>query len=164
MQHDIKNILYATDLSENSTIAFSYAAYMAKLTGADLHLLHVMERLSDEAAVTLQTYIQEEDKLHEMLTQRIEKTRERLDNRQEKFWSTQSGEDQKVRAQIKSVTVSESYPAEEILVSAKNHNCDLIIMGTHERGISHTFLGSVAKSVLRRSHVPTLVVPLGAKF
>ena len=33
-------------------------------------------------------------------------------------------------------------------------------MGSHERGMNHTFLGSVAKSVLRRSHVPTLIVPL----
>ena len=72
----------------------------------------------------------------------------------------QSEEDLRVRDQIKSVTVCESYPAEQILKSAKEHNCDLIIMGSHEHGLSHTFLGSVAKRVLRRSHVPTLIVPL----
>ena len=33
MQHDIKNVLYSTDLSRNSLIAFGYAAYFAKLTG-----------------------------------------------------------------------------------------------------------------------------------
>lgn len=164
MQHDIKNVLYATDLSQNSSSAFGYAAHVAKLTGADIHILHVLEKLSDDAAFTLQTYIQDDAQRHNILDERVEKARKRLDERQDKFWDAQSEEDKKVRAQIKSVTVCESYPAEEILVSAKNNNCDLIVMGTHERGISHTFLGSVAKSVLRRSHVPTLVVPLGAKF
>jgi len=160
MQHDIKNVLYSTDLSQNSLIAFGYAAYLAKLTGADIHLLHVLEALSDDAMFALQTYVQDEKKRHAMIDERVEKARKRLDERQEAFWSAQSAEDQKVRSQIKSVTVCESYPAEEILKTAKARNCDLVVMGSHERGMSHTFLGSVAKSVLRRSHVPTLIVPL----
>ena len=160
MQHNIKNLLYSTDLSRNSSIAFGYAAYLAKLTGADMHLLHVLEALSDDAVFALQTYVQDEKRRHEIIDQRIEKARRRLEDRQEAFWTAQSAEDQKVRAQIKSVTVCESYPAEEILKTAKQRKCDLIVMGSHERGMSHTFLGSVAKSVLRRSHVPTLIVPL----
>ena len=160
MQHQVKNVLYSTDLSQNALIAFGYAAYLAKLTGADIHLLHVLEKLSDDAAFTLQAYLLDEKRRHEILDMRVEKAKKLMEERQEAFWSAQSAEDQKVRAQIKSVTVCESYPAEEILKSAKKHNCDLIIMGSHERGLSHTFLGSVAKSVLRRSHVPTLIVPL----
>lgn len=160
MQHSIKNLLYSTDLSQNSSIAFGYAAYLAKLTGANIHLLHVLEKLSDDAAFTLQAYLLDEKKRHEIIDLRTEKARQRLDERQEAFWAAQSEEDRKVRAQIKSVTVCESYPAEEILKTARAKKCDLIVMGSHERGMSHTFLGSVAKSVLRRSHVPTLIVPL----
>lgn len=160
MQHDIKSLLYSTDLSQNSHIAFGYAAFLAKLTGADIHLLHVLEKLSDDVAFTLQAYLLDEKKRHDIIDLRVEKARTLLDERQEAFWSAQSAEDKRVRAQIKSVTVCESYPAEEILKSAKKHKCDLIIMGSHERGLNHTFLGSVAKSVLRRSHVPTLIVPL----
>ena len=160
MQHDIKNLLYSTDLSQNSLIAFGYAAYLAKLTGADLHLLHVLEKLSDDAAFTLQAYLLDEKKRHEIIDLRAEKARKLTNERQDTFWAQQSPEDQKLRAQIKSITVCEAYPAEEILMAAKQHNCDLIVMGSHERGLSHTFLGSVAKSVLRRSHVPTLIVPL----
>lgn len=160
MQHDIKNVLYSTDLSKNSLIAFGYAAHFAKLTGASMHLLYVVEQLSDDAAFTLQAYLLDDKKRHEILNLRVEKARAMLEERQEKFWAAQSAADRKVRDQIKSVTVCESYPAEQILKSAKEHNCDLIIMGSHERGVTHTFLGSVAKSVLRRSHVPTLIVPL----
>ena len=36
------------------------------------------------------------------------------------------------------VHVPSSYPAEGIIEAAKDHGCDLIIMGSHERGLSHT--------------------------
>lgn len=160
MQHAVKNLLYSTDLSHNSLLAFGYAAYLAKLTGADIHLLHVLDRLSDDAVFAIQAYIQDDRQRYDMMRLRVERARKLLDDKQEAFWSAQSPEDQKVRSQIRSVTVCEAYPAEQILKSAKEHDCELIVMGSHERGISHTFLGSVAKSVLRRSHVPTLIVPL----
>ena len=160
MQHDIKSLLYSTDLSHNSLIAFGYAAYLAKLTGADIHILHVLERLSEDATFALQVYIQSEDQRHKMIELRLERARKLLDEKQERFWAAQSEDDRKFRDKIKSITVCESYPAEEILKAASEHNCDLIVMGSHERGMSHTFLGSVTKSVLRRSHVPTLIVPL----
>ena len=160
MQHKIHNLLYCTDLSQNTHIAFSYAAYLAKLTGAEIHMLHVLEQLSEDATFTIEAYVQDDSLRHKMLDLRVERARKLLDDKQERFWANQSEEDRKVRSKIKSITVCESFPAEEILKSAKKHNCDLIVMGSHERGMSHTFLGSVAKSVLRRSHVPTLIVPL----
>lgn len=160
MQLAIKNILYSTDLSRNSPIAFSYAVYLAKLTGADIHILHVLERLSDDATFAIQAYVQDDRKRHDMLDLRLERARKLLNEKQAAFWAVQSEADQKAKDRIKSVRVCESYPAEEILKTAKHHRCDLIVMGSHERGVSHTFLGSVAKSVLRRSHVPTLIVPL----
>ncbi|WP_459918787.1 universal stress protein [Desulfocicer niacini] len=43
-------------------------------------------------------------------------------------------------------------------------NADLIVMGTHEKGVSHTFLGTVAKRVLQRSRTPALIVPLSKKW
>ncbi len=159
MQTSIKNVLYNTDLSQNSHIVFRYAMHFAKITGADVHLLQVMEKLSGDAMLALQAYIQDDNKRHEVIDERVKKARDRLEQRQEAFWAEQTAEDRKVRDQIKSVTVCESYPAEESLNSVEPHNCDLIVMGSHERGMSHNFLGSLAKSVLRRSHEPTLIVP-----
>ena len=160
MQHAIKNLLYSTDLSKNAPIAFGYAAYLAKLTGADIHILHVLARLSDDAAFAIQVYVQDDRQRRDMLAKRGERAQKILDEQLEAFWAAQDDEDKKIRSQIKSITVCESYPAEEILKASRKHRCDLIVMGSHERGVSHTFLGSVAKSVLRRSHVPTLIVPL----
>ena len=93
MQQDIKNVLYCTDLSKNSYVAFGYAAYLAKLTKADLHLLHVLEPLSDDAVFTFQAFVQDKKKRHEFIDHRIQNARAVLDERQEAFWAAQSAED-----------------------------------------------------------------------
>jgi len=160
MAPEIRRLLYCTDLSHNSIYAFKYAAYLAKLTGAEVHILHVLETLSDDARFAIETYVMDADARHKMLDERLERARGRLMERQDKFWAEQVTENQKYREQIKTIDVCESFPAEEILKRCKEYDCDLIVMGGHEKGLSHTFLGSVAKSVLRRSRVPTLVVPL----
>jgi len=36
-------------------------------------------------------------------------------------------------------------------------------MGTHRKGVAHTFLGSVSKRVMSNSRIPVLVVPLPAE-
>ena len=48
--------------------------------------------------------------------------------------------------------------AESLVHIAKEHGCDLIVMGTHGReGLRRVFLGSVAERVSRLSPVPLLV-------
>lgn len=160
MPAEVRKLLYCSDLSENSNTALQYAAWLAKLTGADMHVLHVVEELSTDAKVTIQGFLLDAAKRHEALRERVRNIRSEVMKQQDTFWSEQSPEDRKVRDQIKSIDVVESYPAEEILKTSVKLGCDLIVMGAHEKGLSHTFLGGVAKSVLRRSRVPTLIVPL----
>jgi nucleotide-binding universal stress UspA family protein len=51
--------------------------------------------------------------------------------------------------------------AEQIVKTAEERGCDLIVMGSHgRRGVSHFFLGSVAEGVLRQAPVPVLIVRL----
>jgi nucleotide-binding universal stress UspA family protein len=50
-------------------------------------------------------------------------------------------------------------PAHEILAFAKEHQADLLVLGTHGRtGIQHALMGSVAERVVRRSTCPVLTV------
>jgi nucleotide-binding universal stress UspA family protein len=57
--------------------------------------------------------------------------------------------------------VVEGFPAEVILSKADELNCDVIIMGTHGKGvIQYTFLGSTSRRVLRRARKPVLIIPL----
>ncbi|GCF12942.1 universal stress protein UspA [Haloarcula mannanilytica] len=56
---------------------------------------------------------------------------------------------------------SEGSPSREIVDYAGQHDCDLIVMGTHGRGgIDRLLLGSVAERVVRSAHVPVVTVPV----
>ncbi len=51
--------------------------------------------------------------------------------------------------------------ADVIVDQARQHGCDLIVMGTHgRRGFSRLTLGSAAEGVMRASPVPVLLVRL----
>lgn len=50
-------------------------------------------------------------------------------------------------------------PAEEIVHFAREHEIDLIVMGTHGRGfVGHLLMGSVAEKVVRTAPCPVLTV------
>ncbi|MBF0804656.1 MULTISPECIES: universal stress protein [Neisseria] len=49
--------------------------------------------------------------------------------------------------------------ADLLVAQAAEENCDLIVMGTHGfSGLMHLLMGSVAEGVVRKSHVPVLLV------
>lgn len=155
----ITNILFATDLSRNSTHALLYAASLAQATSAEIHVLHANEPLSEDAKVTMEMFVLNEQSRHAASDRRHEMVRQVLAERQARFWDALEGEDRKIRDQVTSIEVTDGYPAEVILRRSKELGCDLIVLGAHDHGYSHTFLGTVAKRVLRRSEIPTLVVP-----
>ena len=155
----IKRILYATDLSSNAVHAFRYAVYLAKQVDAEIIIFHIVEKPSAEALLTLQAYLDKKNrsKFH---AERIEQVIAEIEQRLEKFCETELTDDPDCQRQISRIEVHEGYPAEEILDKSERWGCDLIVMGSHEKSLSHTFLGSVAKRVLRRSRIPMVVIPL----
>ena len=157
---NIRKILYCTDLSQNAVYAFRYAVQFAGLSGADIHILHVVQELPTEAKLAIQAYLIDDKTRHQALRERTEQAKAYLHQRLDVFWAELGEEDGKIRDQIRSIDIQEAYPAEQILKSAIEYGCDLVVMGAHEKGLSHNFLGSIAKSVLRRSRIPTLIVPI----
>jgi nucleotide-binding universal stress UspA family protein len=157
-------ILYCTDLSKGSNEAFKYAAFLAKETGAEIHILHVVEKLSNDARMALESYVMDSDSRSEMLVARKRQAKVKLEAKQDDFWAqVTEPEDLAVRKQVKSLNIIESFPMEAILKTSREREVDLIVMGTHEKGFVETFLGSVARNVLARSRIPVLVVPLKEK-
>ncbi|MBO9448542.1 universal stress protein [Ruegeria sp. R14_0] len=159
MKQMVTNILFATDLSENSGHAMRNAASIAMATGAEIHVLHVNEPLSEDAKITMDMFILNEEARKTATQRRHEMVRKVLAERQAKFWAQFEGDDAKIREQVSSIEVTDGHPAEVILRRSIEMGCDLIVLGAHDHGFSHTFLGTVAKRVLRRSKIPTLIVP-----
>jgi nucleotide-binding universal stress UspA family protein len=156
----IKKILYATNLSKNSSYAFLYALDMARRFDARIIILHAIE--------PIRPYLYAEGGaiVYNLLEREKEKEKE-LDT--EEMKSHLQGFCKKAEAQIGSpcveliskILVPLGHPVVEILRVADEENCDAIVMGTHGKGfLKHTFLGSVAGSVLERTRKPIFVIPL----
>jgi nucleotide-binding universal stress UspA family protein len=156
----INKILYATDLSDNSAYAFRYALNSAIKHDAGITILHVFELISATQRFALDLYL-DGDVLKKVFDERVSDTIDRIRNRLKVFCDKEFNGDPQFADRVVSIEVCEGFPAEEILKKANDFSCDLIVMGTHGKGlISHAFLGSTAKRVLRRTRKPVFIIPL----
>lgn len=142
----MKKILVPTDFSPNANKALDYAIQIAKRNQADIYLVHASNLLessfpgdstmttSYNEAVTKQAY-----ESLELLRKSIEDT-----------------EDVLVNTQLYNGTVKET-----ILFAAKEHQIDLIVMGTlGQAGIKEKIFGSKTASIIGKTKIPLLAIPL----
>jgi nucleotide-binding universal stress UspA family protein len=141
----IKNILVATDFSEPSGVALAYGRDLARNYRARLHVLHVVEdvmlRYAPEIAIA-GTDLQRD------LEAKASRDLAALVNDND-------------RRTIDAVCALETAvnPSEAIVGYAKTHAIDLIVTGTHGRGVvAHFLMGSVAERVVRTAPCPVLTV------
>jgi len=155
MVPQIKKILYATDLSKNSSYAFLYAVDLAKKHNAEIVILHAIEPVPAyaEAYAALT-----EDFKKKQLDEFVESIKKHLVGFCKKA-ETQIGHP--CAELVTKILVPTGYPPDAILNTAEREGCDVIVLGTHGKGlISHAFLGSVSKSVLHRTQKPVFIIPL----
>lgn len=157
-----KNILLATNIARTFHHSMLHVAGLAQAHNANVRVLHIVEALSDEASATFRLFMQDDDARETMLKKRVADAQDKLDQNMEAFWKSLSEDDRSVRAKFVSADVMEGFPTEVVLAEAKRHNSDLIVLGAHEHGINHTFLGTTAKRILRRTDIPSLIVPCRA--
>jgi nucleotide-binding universal stress UspA family protein len=147
----IRRILVPTDFSEPAHAAWRYAQMLAGPFKSRIHLLHVVAvpYLSD--GLGTETYA---PRLAELLAGSEDAARKRL----QKFVPrTGPFVGRVVAATATGITV------EELLEYISTRHIDLVVMGTHGRGlVGHLLLGSVAERLVKRSPVPVLTVH-GAK-
>ncbi|WP_170232896.1 universal stress protein [Desulfuromonas acetexigens] len=141
----ITKILYATDFSESSLPAAEYALLLARLAGAELHVLHVLGEFTDRR----KTMIQPESMALLEREVEIQSLKAMEDFCREHFAATVPYTN----------AVVMGIPFQEIIRQAKEVNADLIVVGTHGRtGLEHVMVGSTAERLVRRSTVPVLTV------
>jgi nucleotide-binding universal stress UspA family protein len=158
---EIKKILYATDLSKNSSYAFVYAIDMATRHNAGIVILHTVEagHPISYAGARIGAMVEEgRRKEQETDLEEIRKGLESFCGKMEAHIC------HPCLALVSKIIVSQGYPVEEILKTADEERCDAIVLGTHGKGfLKHTFLGSVAVSLLERTRKPVFVIPLPAE-
>lgn len=143
---DLKRVLFATDFSDLAETAQDYACEFAARFGAELHVLHVLQDVmlmmpEPGSAFSLpQNYMLD-------LKQAAEKTLESIPSA---AWC----QGKKV---VRATRMGAAFV--EIVRYAREHDIDLIVIGTHGRGgLKHVLLGSVAERVVRKAACPVLTV------
>lgn len=131
----MKEILFATDFSERSDRALRRAILIAKVTGARLTLLHVID-----------------DDRPRRIVDGERDSAEQLLNEQAHTLATVDGVTS--RAQIMMAA-----PAAGLAKASENSAYDLLILGQHRRQlIRDAFVGTTAERTIRQVKVPVLMV------
>lgn len=146
----LKNILVPTDFSDTSLLAAAYAVELATRFSAKLHLVHIVEEPLATIPL-LETYGAPSKEEYESAARAM------LDN-----WPLPDGaENLEIERRIHHGT-----PFIHIIHEARDHEMDLIVMGSHGRGmIAHLLMGSVADKVVRSAPCPVLTIrPEGHQF
>ena len=140
----LKKILVPTDFSECSDAALTYGLELSRLFDAELHLLHVVEDPNTSPWAVDGFPLS----MVEVLEHFQDESRKRL------LGSVPIGDLGRVV-----VSCPIASPVPEILRYAEHESVDLIVMGTHGRGlVAHALIGSVAERVVRRAPCPVLTV------
>ncbi len=160
MVPEIKNILYATDLSENSRFALKYASTIANRFGAAITILHVIEELSP-SNLGLVSEIVGKERWAELKKRNEEKVITSIRTRIEDVCNEISQSIPACPFIVQEIIVKTGHPVDQIIHHAEKENCDMVVIGSNGQGIfSEAVLGSTSRRVLRQCTKPVLVVRL----
>ena len=142
----IDKILCPSDFSDRSAAAFQVACALARDHGASLIILHVRENPTPP------------------LTEFGAIPPTELPSRGEVLARLSEFEPRDGTIHYEQI-VSDGRAAEEIVRTAEQHGCDMIVMGTHGRsGFSRFLMGSVAEEVVRNAPCPVLTLKAPVRF
>ncbi len=172
MIHDFKKILFTTDLSQKSKEVFDYAVSLAVKSKAKILILHVIEDQASRAKDLVVdmigkeafTKIQQENEMHarNILVGKQKEVPVIKEALEKLGQSAVTGSDS-VGANdlIDGVFIRMGKVVAEILQAAKEGDCDMIVMGHHQKSmLKQALVGNCVRGVLRKSEVPVFLVPL----
>lgn len=145
----MKNIIVAVDFSNATPGVTQIAVDLAKAFGANLELFHVIE---PEPSYTAYGFTPDE---FPAMYAFQEEARRRAAEKLEELLT-------KVRTDVPKATskMTEGSPLRSLLERVKESSADLVVLGSHGHGaIAALLIGSVAEGMVRKSTVPTLIVP-----
>ncbi|MCP4596531.1 universal stress protein [Neptuniibacter sp.] len=158
---EISNILYASDLGENSRPAFLLAAKEAFKHDAQITFLNIVEPASKSTETMMENYMADGE-MKEMRSQGMKAIQDLMEQRIQEFYDKDLAG--KIPLQHRPLTrIEEGAACETIIKVADEIDADLIVMGTRNRNhstLGRFFVGSTAQNVLQLTDRPVLIVPL----
>ena len=142
---EFKRVLFPVDLSESSDKIVPYVQAVAERFGAQIHILFAARVFDHFTSIYVpHPSINKFEK--ELIDGAEKRLYEFVDQHFKEFPHTKT-------------SVVAGDPSEEVLNYIKEHEIDLVIMGTHGRkGMDKIIFGSVAERVVKSAPVPVMVV------
>lgn len=172
MSNEYKTILFTSNLSNASRIAFKQAAMLAKQSAAKLILLHIMEGQSSGSYEGYVSSLFGHDSWQKIVRNNREEAKHALVGKVtpkqmvrtalSQFCKENQSQDEDYEFPNYEIVVINGDVVEIILEQAVEHKCDLIVMGASEGLLSGISVGKNIKSILRKTKIPVLVVPASA--
>lgn len=142
----IQRILVPTDFSPASRCAIPYARDLARMFGAEVVVVHVLElphypTLFEGSAMLVPPV---DESLRRQLAAQLDKLVE---------------DELRAHGTSARALVRDGAPRHELLAAAREERADLVVIATHGyTGLRHVFLGSTAEQVVREAPCPVLTV------
>ncbi|TXD48662.1 universal stress protein [Polaribacter sp. IC073] len=151
----MKSILLPTDFSENADNAISYAVQLYKDVDCKFYILHTYTPVNISTGSMMDNYstyaVQDAEK--EIAAQKLQKIENRL--------KTDFKNTKHTFVTIASLNLLTSEMTEVI----KNHDIDLVIMGTKgATGAKEIFIGTNTMHAIKKLECPIIAVPSGFKY
>ena len=170
MLKGIKSILFTSNLSETSQVTFNQTVMLASQLNAKIVLLHVIEKIPESYEGRI-VGLFGEDKWAQIVSRHMDEVQHALIGKisSKRMIHTALSEfcresgigTEQCGVTENEIVIKEGDVVETILQQAAEHECGLIVMGAGKGLLSGTTVGHIIKSVLKRSKVPTLVIPSG---
>jgi len=157
---NIKQILFATDLSENANRSLDYAASLADAYGASITVLHVLEKMPPQAEQMLVAFLGygDVDELRQLDQADLMK---QIKVYIEQFCGDSAKEIPECRFIFQNTIVEPGKAADRILHHISSGAYDALVIGSRGHSpIQEVLLGGTAHKVLQKCRVPVFVVPL----
>lgn len=154
----IKKILYATDLSKNSRLAFGYSVSLAKQYLAEIVILHAIEPVNPNTYMQISGAMGESEWVN-FQADVEESMVDSLGTKLREFCRHMQTDFESVNIKDENIIIRKGMSVDEILSVASENDVDVIVMGTHGYGlVKDAWMGGTARRVVRRSDIPVLVV------
>ncbi len=160
MLPNIRNILFAAGLGQDTGYVLGYALSQAQKHDARIHVVHSHEALNISDQSQAEIFMLQEGTSIDFDKSPLD-TKAKVTTYLEELCQKVLRKYELAPDVIASINISEHAPKAAILTAADNFQADLIIMGSHRHTmVSDALLGSTTMKILHSAKVPVLVVRL----
>lgn len=164
----VKKLLFATDMSKECQSAYDFAVKLAMSCHGSITLLHVIE----PPPITIETQVKNllgEDRYQQILKAREKDARSVLIGKRKesevilsalhKFWKDAGDDKTDCFLPPDEILVKNGDVIDEIVSTAEDKQCDIIILSAHKNLFSRASVSHVIQDILKRSSIPAMLIP-----